>query len=216
VAALAPAVKMGHIPPDSNVPGPFMNPRRLALLLVTLVPLAAARSVDSAWRLVETTDDLTGASDRRLILRADNWNAAGSPDVAVTATLVLACGDRIPNADGKSLLFFAGRPLEPFGNELAYAELRFDDQARPIQAYFTIFDYGQAVVTPAGRRGARQVAFLGTDQSPYFSQALFEQLRGAGKLSVTYRAYGETHHVTFHLGGLSDALPQLTACRWTG
>ena len=194
-----------------------MNPRRLPFLLLTLLPLAAVRSFDSAWRLVETTDDLTAATgDRRLILRADNWNANGPPDAAVTATLVLACGNRIPNADGKSLLFFAGQPLEPFGNELAYAQLRFDDQPRPIAAYFTIFDYGQAVVTPAGRLEARQVAFLGTDQSPYFSRQLFEQLRAASTLSVTYRAYHENHRVTFHLAGLSDALAQLPACRWTG
>lgn len=193
-----------------------MNARRLSLLLLTLVPLAAVRSLDSAWRLVETTDDLTGASDRRLILRADNWNPTGAPEVATTATLVLACGDRIPNADGKSLLLFAGQPLEPFGNELAYAELRFDDQPRPIKAYFTIFDYGQAAVTPTGRRQGRQVAFLGTDQSPYFSRPLFDLLTTAGKLTVTYRAYGDTHRVTFHPAGLTEALSQLAACRWTG
>jgi len=195
-----------------------MKPRRIPLLLLTLLPLAAVRPVDSAWRFVETTDELTGATDRRLILRADNWSATGvgAPDAVTTATLVLACGDRIPNADGKSLLFFAGQPLEPYGNELAYAELRFDDQPRPIKAYFTIFDYGEAVVTQTGRRGARQVAFLGTDQSPYFSRPLFDQLTSATKLSVSYRAFSETHNVTFHVAGLSDALPQLSACHWTG
>jgi hypothetical protein len=183
-----------------------MNPRRIPLLLLSLLPLAAVRPLDSAWRLVETTDDLTGATDRRLILRADNWNAAGGPDVATTATLVLACGDRIPNVDGKSLLFYAGQPLEPFGNELAYVELRFDDQPRPIKAYLTISAYG----------GGRQVAFLGSDQSRYFSRPLFDRLTGASKLSVTYRAFSETHRVTFHLAGLSDALSQLSACHWTG
>ena len=181
-----------------------MNPRRLSLLLVTLLPLAAVRPLDSTWRLVETADDLTGAADRRLILRADNWHATGAPDAAITATLVVACGDRIPSADGRSLLFFAGQPLEPFGNELAYAELRFDNQPLTIKAYLTIFAYG-----------GRQVAFLGSDQSPYFSRPLFDQLTTASTLAVTYRAYGETHHVTFHLGGLSDALSQLSGCRWT-
>jgi hypothetical protein len=192
-----------------------MKPRRIPMLLLTLLPLAAVRPLDSAWRFVETTDDLTGATDRRLILRADNWNATGTPDAAISATLVLACGDRIPNVNGKSLLFYAGQPLESFGNELAYAELRFDDQPRPIKAYFTIFDYGEAVVTQTGRHGARQVAFLGTDQSPYFSRPLFDQLTSATKLSVTYRAFSETHHVTFHVAGLSDALAQLGACHWT-
>ncbi len=179
-----------------------MNPRRLPLLLLTLLPLAAVRPTDSAWRLVDTTDDLTGASDRRLILRAENWNAATS-----TATIVVACGDRIPSSDGRSLLFFAGHPFEPFGNELGYAELRFDDQPRPIQAYLTILDVGDA-------RPARQVAFLGTDQSPYFSRPLLDQLMTAGKLSVTYRAYGEARTVAFHPAGLREALPQLTACRF--
>ena len=192
-----------------------MNVRRIPLLFLTLVPLAALKPLDSPWRLVETTDDLTAASDRRLILRADSWSSGGAPDATTSATLILSCGDRIPNAAGKSLLFFAGQPLEPFGNELAYAELRFDEQPHPIKAYFTILDYGVALLTPSGRRGTRQVAFLGTDQSPYFSRPLFEQLQSASTLSVTYRAYGATHRVTFHLAGLQDALSQLPACQWT-
>ena len=178
-----------------------MNPRRLPLLLLTLLPLAAVRPADSAWRLVETTDDLTGSSDRRLILRAENWNPA-----TATATVVVACGDRIPGSEGRSLLFFAGQPLEPFGNEL-YAELRFDDQPRPIKAYLTILDVGAA-------RPTRQVAFLGTDQSPYFSRPLLDQLMTAGKLSVTYRAYGEVRTVSFHPAGLREALPQRPGCRF--
>ena len=178
-----------------------MNPRRLPLLLLTLIPLAAARPADSAWRLVETTDDLTGAGDRRLILRAEHWNAT-----SVTATIVVACGDRIPSSEGRSLLFFAGQPFEPFGNEL-YAELRFDDQPRPIKAYLTILDVVDA-------HPARQVAFLGTDQSPYFSRPLLDQLMAAGKLSVTYRAYGEVRTVSFHPAGLREALPQLAGCRF--
>lgn len=193
-----------------------MSSRRLALLLA-LLSLAAVRPPDSGWRLIEATDDLTGAIiDHRLILRAENWSPAPTPSTeASTATLVVACGDRLPNAGGKSLLFFGGQPLEPFGNELAYAELRFDDQPRPIKAYLTILDYGDAVAT-SGRRTTRQVAFLGTDQSPYFSRPLFDQLLAAGKLSVTYRTYGEMRRVVFRLAGLREALPQLPACTWTG
>lgn len=178
-----------------------MNPRRLPLLLLTLLPLAAVRPADTAWRLVETMDDLTGASDRRLILRSENWNAVSS-----TATIVVVCGDRIASSEGRSLLFFAGQPLEPFGNEL-YAELRFDDQPRSIKAYLTIQDVGDA-------RATRQVAFLGTDQSPYFSRPLLDQLIAAGKLSVTYRAYGEVRTVSFHPAGLREALPQLAGCHF--
>lgn len=185
-----------------------MTLRRLMPLLVTFATLAAVRAADSAWRLVETTDDLTGATDRRLILRADNWSGAAPANGATRATLVLACGDRLPNADGKSLLFFAGQPLEPFGNELAYVELRFDDQPRPIKAYLTLTDVGD--------HHDRQVAFLGTDQSPYFSGPLFDRLVAAGQLSVTYRAYGDARTVSFHLAGLRDGLARLPGCRWPG
>ncbi len=185
-----------------------MTPRRLLPLLATLVPLAAVRPTDSAWRLVETTDDLTGATDRRLILRADNWSAAVPRNGSTNATLVVACGDRLPGADGKSLLFFAGQALEPFGNELAYAELRFDDQP-PIKTYLTILEVGEV-------RRDRQVAFLGTDQSPYFSPTLLARLMDAERLSVTFRAYGEARAVSFHLAGLREALPQLQKCHWPG
>jgi hypothetical protein len=194
-----------------------MTTRLFPLLLLAILPLAATRPVDSAWRLVETTDDLTGATDRRLILRADDWrNPSGVPaDNRPGATLVLACGDRIPSVEGKSLFFFAGQPLEPFGNEQAYAELRFDDQPRPLKTFLTILDYGDAFMTPTGRRVSREVAFLGTDQSPYFSRPLFDRLLAAGKLTVTYRAFGEIRTVIFHLVGLREALPQLQGCRWT-
>src|SRR5690349_4971536 len=67
-----------HSAPHQPAPRPAMNPRRIPVLLLTLLPLAAVRPLDSAWRFVETTDDLTGASDRRLILRADNWSATGA------------------------------------------------------------------------------------------------------------------------------------------
>ena len=185
-----------------------MNLRRILPLLVTLVPLAATHPTDSVWRLVETTDDLTGATDRRLILRADNWSATVAPNGSTRATLVVACGDRLPNADGRSLLFFAGQPLEPIGNELAYAELRFDNQPT-IRAYLTIVEVGDA-------RRDRQVAFLGTDQSPYFSAPLFARLLAAERLAVTIRAYGEVRTVAFHPVGLREALGQLPDCRWTG
>jgi len=73
-------------------------------------------------------------------------------------------------------------------------------------ADLTIFAYG----------GGRQVAFLGGDQNHYFARTLLNQLTSASKLTVTYRACSETHHVTFRIAGLSDALAQLPACHWTG
>jgi hypothetical protein len=194
-----------------------MTKRLLPFLITALSASLSAQSPASTWRLVETTDDLTAATDRRLIVRADDWPTV--QDTAAVqeyrwATIILACGDRMPGSEGKSLLFFAGQPLEPFGRELAYAELRFDGRPAPIKAYLTILDYGDAVVTASGRRATRQVAFLGGEKSPYFSPQLFSQLLGAAKLTVTYRAYGAEQSVSFRLTGLREALQQLPGCRW--
>lgn len=194
-----------------------MPTRLLPLLITALSASLSAQSPASSWRLVETTDDLTAATDRRLIVRADDWPTVR--DTAAVeeyrrATIILACGDRLPGSEGRSLLFFAGQPLEPFGRELAYVELRFDGRPTPIKAYLTILDYGDAVVTATGRRATRQVAFLGGDKSPYFSPQLFSQLLAAGKLTVKYRAYGAEQTVSFRLTGLREALPQLPGCRW--
>ncbi len=191
-------------------------PKRLLPFLITA--LCASLSAQSpGWRLVETTDDLTGATDRRLIVRADDWPSVR--DTAAVeeyrrATIILACGDRMPGSEGRSLLFFAGQPLEPFGRELGYVEFRFDGRPTPIKAFLTILDYGDAVVTATGRRATRQVAYLGADKSPYFSPQLFSQLVAAGKLTVKYRAFGAEQTVSFRLSGLREALPQLPGCRW--
>jgi hypothetical protein len=194
-----------------------MPTRLLPLLITALSASLSAQSPASSWRLVETTDDLTAATDRRLIVRTDDWPTVR--DTAAVeeyrrATIILACGDRLPGSEGRSLLFFAGQPLEPFGRELAYVELRFDSRPTPVKAYLTILDYGDAVVTATGRRATRQVAFLGWDKSPYFSPQLFSQLLAAGKLTVKYRAYGAEQTVSFRLTGLREALPQLPGCRW--
>jgi hypothetical protein len=93
-------------------------------------------------------------------------------------------------------------------------EFRFDGRRTPIKAFLTILDYGDAVVTPTGRRATRQVAYLGADKSPYFSPQLFSQLLAAGKLTVKYRAFGAEQTVSFRLTGLREALSQLPACRW--
>ena len=190
----------------------------LPFLITALAAGLSAQSPQSpGWRLVETTDDLTGATDRRLIVRADDWPSVR--DTAAVeeyrrATIILACGDRMPGSEGRSLLFFAGQPLEPFGRELGYVEFRFDGRPTPIKAFLTILDYGDAVVTATGRRATRQVAYLGTNKSPYFSPQLFSQLLAAGRLTVKYRAFGAEQTVSFRLSGLREALPQLPGCRW--
>ncbi len=194
-----------------------MLKRLLPLLITALSTSLSAQSPASNWHLVETTDDLTAARDRRLIVRADDWPTVRDTTAMEEyrrATIVLACGDRIPGSEGKSLLFYAGQPLEPFGRELAYVELRFDGHPTPIKAFLTILDNGDAVVTATGRRANRQVAFLGGDKTPYFSPQLFSQLLGAGKLAVKYRAYGAEQTVSFRLSGLREALRQMPGCRW--
>ena len=48
-----------------------MSKRLLPFLITALAAGLSAQSPQSpGWRLVETTDDLTGATDRRLIVRA--------------------------------------------------------------------------------------------------------------------------------------------------
>lgn len=174
--------------------------------LLALVFLAhSTASAQSAWRLVQTTDDLTGAgSDRRLIVRADDWPATPptTADGYRGATIVLVCGDRVPGSAGRSLLFNAGQALQPFGPEFAYAKLRFDNDSTPISAYLTMFD-------------PSRVTFLGDPQNPHFSPRLFGRLLGATKLTITFRAFGGDRMVSFHVAGLRAALAQVPACHWT-
>lgn len=174
-------------------------------LVFLIYATAAAQSPQPVWRMVETTDDLTAAGfDRRLIVRADDWPAAPPTTAAgyAGATIVVACGDRIPNSAGRSLLFNAGQPLQPFGSEMAYAELRFDKDSVPIKAYLTMLD-------------PRRVTFLGEPQSPYFSPRLLDRLMTATTLQVTFKAFGGDRTVSFHIAGLRAALAQLSGCRWT-
>jgi hypothetical protein len=174
-------------------------------LMLLIHATAAAQSPPSAWRVVETTDELTAAgSDRRLILRADDWPAQPptTADGYAGATIVVVCGDRIPNSAGRSLLFNAGQPLQPFGNGLAYAEWRFDQDSVPLRPYLPLLD-------------SKQVAFLGEERSPYFSPRLLGRLLDAGTLTVRYRAFGGNRTVSFHVAGLRAALAQLPGCRWT-
>lgn len=174
----------------------------LSLLVLACSTSAAAQSV---WRMVETTNDLTAAgNDRRLIVRADDWPAA-PPTTAegyAGATIVVACGDRIPNSAGRSLLFNAGQPLQPFGSEMAYAELRFDRDSVATKVYLTMFE-------------PNRVTFFGEQQSPYFSQRLLGRLMAATTLKVKFRAFGGDSVVSFHVAGLRAALEQLPACHWS-
>lgn len=180
-------------------------------LLLAAGPVAA----QSGWRLVQTTDELTAAGDTRLILREDAWPAEPSKaaDTYRGATLVIVCGHRLPGADGRTLLFSADQAMEPFGGDFAYVQLKFDSLPQATKAYFTTLQTG-TIAAESGRRYARYVAFLGSEQSPYFSPQIFARLLAASRLTITYRAYGEDRSASFHLDGLREAVTKLAECRW--
>ena len=167
------------------------------LTLVAAAPAVAAQG--SSWRLLETQDELTGAQDRRLILRADGWVPGG-------ATLVVACGDRLPGGAGRTVLLNAAEPLYPFGGEgAAYAEVSLDSGRTRARQYWRMLDGAGATV-----------ALVGDTSSPLFSEAFFTRLLGAEALDLRYRALGGERVVRFTLRGLRDELRHLSACRWPG
>jgi hypothetical protein len=170
-----------------------------AYAALALLGAPAVGAQDSRWRLLETQDELSGARDRRLILRAENWSAGG-------ATLIIACGDHIPGAEGRTLLLNGGMPLHPFGGvAAAYAEISFDAGRTSERHYWRLMDDG----------GAR-VAFIGDSRSPFFSDSLFTRLIAAAAVEVRYRALGGDQAVRFDLRGLREELRKLPACRWPG
>jgi hypothetical protein len=185
-------------------------------VLASAIPAAPLWPQGRGWQTVETVDDLTGARDRRLILRSADWPDSDSTRAEPRgATLVIACGDRIPGDRGRSLLLFPGQAFLPFANQRAYVELRFDDEPEHRAYYFAIRDLGGATAGPGGT-SPRQVAFLGTDPSPYFSSELFTRLMAAQRLSARIRVLGhpENRTVQFDLTGLRGALSALGSCRW--
>lgn len=182
------------------------------LLLAVTGPLAA----QTGWRLIPTTDDLTGAADRRLVVRADTTPAPADstlPHRDRADAIALVCGDRLPGATGRSLLLYTTESWQEFGPAQGYADLRFDGHPEAVHAYLTLLDY--SVIAPTGRVAARHVAFLGSQGSPYFSPRILARLLAARTLRVTYRGVGAERTLTFHVAGLQDALRQLSACRWS-
>lgn len=185
------------------------------LLLAQLLASASSAAAQSAWRLVQTTDELTAASDTRLILREDAWptEPPKAADSYRGATLVVVCGHRLPSDTGRTLLFSADQPMQPFGGDFAYVQLRFDSLPQVTKAYFTTLQ-ASGTAAESGRRYTRYVAFLGSQPSPYFSLQIFDRLLAANRLTITYRAYGADRSASFHVAGLRAALAQLAGCRW--
>jgi hypothetical protein len=190
------------------------------LLAAMLVPRHAVQAQAGGWRRVESTDDLTASSDRRLILRAEDWPArrhTSSPDQFKGATLIVSCGDRLPGDSGRSLLLFAGEPLQPFGGgEFAAATVRFAGDAKPRSYEMAILDRGDALVIPTGGRSTRHLAFLGERDHPYYSADFLRRLSAADTVHVEYAVFGGTRSVTFLTRGLARQLSYLERCRWPG
>ncbi|HMA44225.1 MAG TPA: hypothetical protein VKO86_09420 [Gemmatimonadales bacterium] len=187
------------------------------LLLAQLLASASSAAAQSAWRLVQTTDELTAASDTRLILREDAWptEPPKAADSYRGATLVVVCGHRLPSDTGRTLLFSADQPMQPFGGDFAYVELRFDSDSQTTKAYFTTLPASGGIAVESGRSVPRYVSFLGSEQSPYFSPLIFARLLTADRVTIRYRAFSSDRTATFHVAGLAAAVVKLTECRWT-
>jgi hypothetical protein len=187
------------------------------LLPALLLAAGSNAAAQSGWRLVQTTDELTAASDTRLILREDAWPTVPpkAADSFRGATLVIVCGHRLPSAAGRTLLLSADQPMQPFGGDFAYAELRFDSDSASTRAYFTTLQASSNIAVESGRSVPRYVSFLGSEQSPYFSPQIFARMLRATRLTIRYRAYGTDRSASFRLAGLAEAVGKLSECRWT-
>jgi hypothetical protein len=193
--------------------------RPLALVAACCAVVAPLAAQDSGWRLIETQDEFSGAHDRRLILRARQLpqrTHRQSPDAYKGASLILACGERLPADSGRTLLFYGGLHLEPFGGrEEAYVEFRFSHQPRRMSQYWLLFDYGESVMVPDRSPTGRHLAFIGSEGQPYYSRRFLTDLLSADTLSISYRALGRAAQVVeFDVHGLAAALRQLTECAW--
>lgn len=169
--------------------------------VLTAVLLASASSLAAQtpkWRLVETQDELSGARDKRLILRAEGWDPGGP-------TLIVVCGDRIPGDGGRALLLNAGEPLQPFGGDSrAYVEISLDGGRAWERHYWPLVD-----------GGGTRLAYAG-DERALFSEALFNRLLSAQAAVLRYRSIGGDRTVRFDLTGLREELRHLSQCAWPG
>ena len=196
---------------------PFRSALFAAALAAGAVSHVAAQT--SKWRLIATQDELSGAQDRRLILPAEGIpprRHTDSPDKYRGASLVVACGERLPGDSGRTLLFYAGMHLEPFGGaEHGYAEWRFSGEPRFTETYLLLLDYGETVVQPDRTASGRHTAFLGSRAGPYYSDSTLVRLTQSERLTVRFRPLGAPlMTVEFDLRGLREGLPQLSGCRW--
>jgi hypothetical protein len=182
------------------------------VMSITILPVAvAAQAV-----IQRTADDNTGAKDTRMILRSTDWHLpklGDDPDEYLGASLIVACGERFPSDSGRSLLLYAGEPLEPFGDEEAYVELRLHRVGKPQKLYLPILDRGFYPLLNTGARSNRYLAFF-PGSTPYFSGKLLGSLMSADTIWLAYRTFGRMRQVTFLVAPLRllpDSVPQ---CHW--
>ena len=166
--------------------------------------------------VVATTDEATGARDRRIIVSSTDSRPprpGADPDEYHGSALILACGNRFPSDSGRTLLLYAGEPLEPFGNEEAYAEIRLPAQ-KAIKRYLPILDQGWFQQLNTGARSNRYFAFLGGRDSPYYDPALLAQFLTVDTIALRFRTFGQERRADFAVGALRQAADSLSDCRW--
>jgi hypothetical protein len=179
----------------------------MVALLSLLVPCSgAAQSGDSArLRWVSTADELSGRTDTRLILSA----------TAPGPILLFVCGNRLPGDSARTMVFFAGESLFPFGgSENAYMEVRFAGEKAWHPWYWLIYvaDDPQTELPLTGM--SRRAAFMGSQRNAYFSTELFKRMLASDTVSIRYRAFGDSHEVHFLTAGLAAMLRNRSDCRW--
>jgi hypothetical protein len=184
-----------------------MRLTRLTALFILLIPCGLmAQSEDSVrWRWVSTADELSSRTDTRLILSA----------TAPGPILLFVCGNRLPGDSARTLLFFAGESLFPFGGSgNAYMEVRFAGEKVWHPWYWLIYD----AADPRGElpltRMSRRVAFMGSRHNAYFSTEIFKRMLASDTVSIRYQAFGDSHEVRFLTAGLAAMLRNRTDCKW--
>lgn len=184
-----------------------MRTTGIAALISLLIPCSvAAQSGDSArWRWVSTADELSSRTDTRLILSA----------TAPGPLLLFVCGTRLPGDSGRTLLFFTGESLFPYGGSgSAYMEVRFAGEKAWHPWYWLIYNAADPQVELPLTAMSRRVAFMGSKHNAYFSTEMFKRMLGSDTTSIRYQAFGDAHEVRFLTEGLAAMLRSRTDCRW--
>jgi hypothetical protein len=185
-----------------------MRTTRVVAYFALLIPgTLAAQAGESAarWRWVNTADELSARTDSRLLLSA----TASGP------ILFFVCGNRLPGDSGRTLLFFTGESLFPYGGSgSAYMEVRFAGEKGWHPWYWLIYDAADPQVELPLTAMSRRVAFMGSQHNAYFSTEIFKRMLGSDTTSIRYQAFGDSHEVHFLTAGLAAMLKDRSDCKW--